>query len=64
MCRGKAEVWDEQEESRCREAAVLAEDDWGCSAERDVAGRVRPVITDSSTSGFHPSKLAREVMPK
>jgi hypothetical protein len=29
-----------------------------------VAGRVRPVITDSSTSGFHPSKLAREVMPK
>jgi hypothetical protein len=34
MCRGKAEVWDEPEESRCREAAVLAEDDWGCSAER------------------------------
>ena len=36
MCRGKAEVRDQPEESRCREAAVLAEDNWGCSAERDV----------------------------
>jgi hypothetical protein len=42
MCRGKAEVWDEPEESRCREAAVLAEDDRGCSAERDVDSGILP----------------------
>src|SRR5437764_11116842 len=42
MCRGKAEVWDEPEESRCREAAVLAEDDWGCGAERDVDSGILP----------------------
>jgi hypothetical protein len=42
MCRGKAEVWNKPEESRCREAAVLAEDDWGCSAERDVDSEILP----------------------
>ena len=26
------EVWDEREESQCREATLLAKDDWGCTA--------------------------------
>jgi hypothetical protein len=42
MCCAKVEVWNEPEESRCREAAVLAEDDWGCSAERDVDSGILP----------------------
>jgi hypothetical protein len=28
----KVEVWDEREESQCREATLLAKDDWGCTA--------------------------------
>src|SRR5487761_129511 len=28
--------WNEREESRCREATLLAKDDWGCGPQRDV----------------------------
>jgi hypothetical protein len=36
------EVLDEREESRCREATLLAKDDWGCGPQRDVDSRVLP----------------------
>src|SRR5580693_734424 len=76
MCRGKAEVWDEPEESRCREAAVLAEDDRGCSAERDVVSGIlpaaprerKPVLlvatqTESRPSGAEQAECSRTEQP-
>jgi hypothetical protein len=35
MRGAKAEVWNEREESRCREATVLAKDHWKGGLERD-----------------------------
>ena len=42
----KAEVWDEREESRCREATLLAKDDWGCSPQRDETLHVTRRLQD------------------
>jgi hypothetical protein len=41
-CRAEAEVQNEPEGSRCREAAVLAEDHRGCGPEWDVDSEVLP----------------------
>ena len=42
MRGAKAEVWNEREESRCREATVLAKDNWRRGPERDVDSGVVP----------------------
>jgi hypothetical protein len=61
MCGTKVEVWDEREESRCREATLLAKDDWGCGPQRDVDSGVLSAAPSEDTLSRCPRSHEKSV---